>query len=853
MVTFRMMVVLALTFLLPANAQKQPKSPADVEARVESLLKQLTVEEKIDLLGGVDTFYVRGVPRLHLPRLATADGPVGVRNDGPATVMAGGIALAATWDTQLAERVGHELGRDARAKGKHFLLGPGVNIYRSPLNGRNFEYFGEDPYLASRIAVGYINGVQSEGVSATIKHFMGNNSEFGRNTTDSIIDERTMREIYLPTFEAAVKEARVGSIMDSYNFTNGEHLTQNSHLNIEIAKKDWGFQGVMMSDWGATHDGIGAANGGMDLEMPAADYMNRSTLMPALQDGRVSMATIDDKVRRILRDEVQFGWIEREQTDLSIPRLNLAGGQAALQEALEGIVLLKNQNQLLPLSKLNMMTVAIIGPDAFPAVPVGGGSAETTPFHAVSYLEGLAAYLRPSVNVVYDRGVPSWSAVANDTNFLTSTDGKKGLKVEEFANIDLSGAPSSTRIDEHINVGGTADFSAMNAGDFDISTAQKHKDVSTRWTGYYTPQKAGLYDVFVQQGGFGEGGYRLYVDDKLVADRWKISTAMLETLPLELTADPHKIVLEHFARKNFLFMRLKMGIVAHDAWVAPSVKQLAAKADAVIVAVGFTPETEGEGWDRTFSLPAGQNQLIQEIAAANKNTIVVVTSGGAFDMAPWLDRVPAVIEAWYPGQEGGNALAQILFGEANPSGRLPATFEHRWEDNPVHDNYYPETGTNKIAYKEGVFVGYRGYEQTGVKPLFPFGYGLSYTTFKYGNLVIKPLPRKSLSEPESAAEYEVSFNVTNTGKLPGAEVAQLYIGDTHAKVSRPAKELKGFSRLNLKPGETRTVRLPLNLRSLSYYDVDRKQWHADTGMFNILVGRSAEQIELKGNLNLPAK
>jgi len=305
-----LVAVLSLVFNVSAPALAQtvaPNAPGDVERRVEAILARMTLEEKIDLLGGTDGFFVRDVPRVGLPRLKMADGPLGVRNFGPATAMAGGISLAATWNPTLAERVGTEIGRDARAKGVHFLLGPGVNIYRSPTNGRNFEYFGEDPYLASRIAVGYVRGVQSQGVSATIKHYLGNNSEYDRHNTDSVIDERTMREIYMPTFEAAVKEAHVGAIMDSYNLVNGEHASQNRHTLTEVAKQDWGFDGTIMSDWFATYDGVAAANGGQDLEMPFAAFMNRQTLLPAVQQGKVSQATIDEHVRRILRTAIRFG------------------------------------------------------------------------------------------------------------------------------------------------------------------------------------------------------------------------------------------------------------------------------------------------------------------------------------------------------------------------------------------------------------------------------------------------------------------------------------------------------------------------------------------------------------------
>src|ERR1700719_2521145 len=335
-------------------------SSADVEARVNSLLKKLTLEEKIDLIGGVDDFYIRANEKIGFPRLKMADGPIGVRNYGPSTVF-GGIGLAATWDPELAGRIGATIGQDARARGVHFMLGPGVNIYRSPLNGRNFEYFGEDPFLAARTAVAYIKGMQSQGVSATVKHFIGNNSEFDRHNSESIIDERTMREIYLPAFEAAVKEAHVGSVMDSYNLTNGQHLTQNGPLNNEVLKKEWGFQGILMSDWDATYDAIGAANGGLDLEMPSGKFLNREKLLPAIKSGQVSEATIHDKVRRIIRTELEFRWPDREQRDLSIPRFNREASDVALQAAREGMVLLKNDGNLLPLSKEKIKTIAVIG------------------------------------------------------------------------------------------------------------------------------------------------------------------------------------------------------------------------------------------------------------------------------------------------------------------------------------------------------------------------------------------------------------------------------------------------------------------------------------------------------------
>jgi beta-glucosidase len=829
--------VAALALLLNvaplARAQTQ-----GVEQRVEAILKQLTLEEKIELLGGTDGFFVRGVERLGLPRLKMADGPLGVRNFGPATAMAAGVGLAATWNPQLAERVGTEIGRDARAKGVHFLLGPGVNIYRSPTNGRNFEYFGEDPFLAARIVVGYVKGVQSQGVSATVKHFAANNSEFDRHNTDSVVDERTLREIYLPAFEAAVREARVGAMMDSYNLVNGEHASQNKHLLTDIARGDWGFDGLMMSDWFATYDGVAAVNAGQDLEMPGPAFMNRKTLMPAVESGKVSVATIDEHVRRILRTAARFGWLDREQTEPNIPRFNQTGRQAALQAAREGMVLLKNEGGLLPLDRRRLKSVLVVGPDAYPAVPVGGGSARVEPFAAVSFMEGISNALAPSsVNVYYHRGIPTLAEMADATNFTDApANGKPGIRAEFFKTEEMQGAPFVTRAEPHVNYASVAGWRA----------AFPEGTLSSRWTGYYTPQTAGEHDVFMQSTGEDGGFCRLYVDDRLVFDNWKVSRALVSTTTLQLDARPHKVVVEHHGRSSWLGAKLRLGLARRGTFVPEDLKRMAAKADAVVVAAGFDPETESEGADRTFSLPTGQDELISEMATANKNTVVVVTSGGGTDMSRWVERVPAVVQAWFPGQEGGTALAEILLGDTNPSGRLPVTFERRWEDNPAHASYYPAgDDTKRVEYKEGVFVGYRGYEKNNTKPLFPFGHGLSYTTFKYDNLKITPAPGTVTNAPDGP-HFEVSFDVKNTGPREGSDVAQVYVSDTHARVPRPPKELKGFSKVTLRPGESRRVTIRLDGRAFSYYDAAAKRWQIDPGDFDILVGRSSEQIELRG-------
>lgn len=420
-------------------AQPAPTSNPLIERRVDQILSQMTLDEKIDYIGGTHDFYVRPIPRLQIPLLRMSDGPMGVHDYGPTTAYPAPIALAASWDVDLAERVGKSMGNDARARGVHFILAPGMNIYRAPMCGRNFEYLGEDPFLASRMAVSLIEGIQGRGVIATAKHFAANNQEFDRNNVSSDVDERTLREIYLPAFEAAVKEARVGALMDGYNLVNGVHMTQNAYLNNQIVKSEWEFDGIIMSDWGATHDGVAAARGGLDLEMPAGDLMNRKNLLPAIETGRVSQATIDDKVRRVLRKAIEFGFLDRNQTDATIPLLDQDSRTVALEAARSGIVLLKNSGNLLPLDKEKIKTIAVIGPNVYPAVIGGGGSSLTKPFNAVSMLEGISNYLGSKVRVLYAVENPLLEKIFSKQAFVTVPGGPSGLRGEYFKSQDLSG------------------------------------------------------------------------------------------------------------------------------------------------------------------------------------------------------------------------------------------------------------------------------------------------------------------------------------------------------------------------------------------------------------------------------
>ena len=824
----------------------QPNTPA-MRSRVDAIIGKMTLQQKLEYIGGTG-FAIRAMPSLGLPAFEMSDGPYGTRSNAgfPSTTYAAGINLAASWDRDLAARVGEGIGRDARARGVHYMLGPGVDIYRSPRNGRNFEYFGEDPFLAANIAVGYVTGMQSQGVSATIKHFMGNNSEFLRHDSDSIIGERAIREIYLPTFEAAVKKAHVGAIMDSYNFTNGIHMTQNGYFNTEIARKEWGFKGVMMSDWDATYDAIGAANGGLDIEMPTGKFMNPKNLTDAVKSGKVSEATIDEKIRNILMTAARFGWLDRSQTDPNLSTYDAKNNETALDAARGGLVLLKNEAKLLPLDKTQIKSILVVGPDAYPGVPVGGGSAGVQPFHIVSALEGISTLGGSGITVYYDRGLPTLAELARTTNFVTEEhNGKPGLTLETFHNSDLSGAPATTSVVRHINDEGISWQSLLAANPEALATifaAGASHDSSQRWNGYYIADHAGKYIVALQGAGEGNNN-RVYLDGKLLFDDWKIVRAFQPHITLDLTTGPHKVVVEEGLHSP-VGGRIRFAITEESKIVDAKAKELAAKADVVVVAAGFDADSESEGGDRTFDLPYGQDALIRDMAAANKKTIVDVTSGGNVDSEAWVNEIPGYIESWYAGQEGGTALAEVLFGAVDPSGHVPATFERRAQDNPTYDNYYTEPNSNRIVYKEGIFVGYRGYEHNHVKPLFPFGYGLSYTTFKFANLSVTP------ESATASPNVTVTFDVANTGERAGAEVAQVYVSDGHAKVERPAKELKGFDKITLQPGETRHVSIALDGRSFAYYDTEAKGWHIAPGKFGILVGDSSESLDLKGSVEI---
>lgn len=681
-------IALAVLYVPFRLAAQSAGESAGVEARVNALLGKLSLEEKISLLGGVQSFYTVAIPHAGIPAFKMSDGPMGPRNYGPSTAFPAGIGLAATWDSAMARRMGAAMGILARARGVHFLLGPAVNIQRVPVNGRNFEYYGEDPFLAGSMTAPFVEGLQSQGVIATVKHFAANNQEYQRHAISAEVSERALHEIYLPAFKAAVQQGKAWAVMAAYNKVNGVYAAENKELLTGILKNNWGFQGVVMSDWGAAHNGISAALAGLDLEMPSAKFMNAATLLPAIRSGQVPESIINDKVRRLLRAAVSMGFFDHSQERAETQDATAQVKQVALQGAQEGIVLLKNRGAALPFDRGKIHSIAVFGPNADPAVTGGGGSSYVTPAYAISVLEGVKDVAGPAVRVDY---IP---------------------------------------------------FKPVNA-----KSPAVHLD-------------------------------------------FKAESA------------------------------------------------LAAKDDAAVVCAGFNRTTESEGFDRTFGLPPGQDHLIEAVARANKKTVVILNSGGALDMTKWIGRVPAVIEAWYPGSDGGTALAQILFGDVDPSGKLPATFERRWGDSEADRNYPGADG--KVFYKEGIFVGYRYFDRSKVKPLFPFGYGLSYTRFAYSDLRVT----------NEASDTQVVFRLRNTGRREGAEIAEVYVQELHPKVPRPVKELKGFARVDLQPGEAKDVSVTLPRSAFAYYDDSAHGWRIQPDVYRILVASSSANVRLSAKLSL---
>lgn len=823
------MIFFGLLIVMPVKAQIYLNPDAPYEERVADLLPRMTLSEKLSYIGGYNSFYILNIDRLDIPAIKMSDGPVGVRNYGNTTAYPAGVLMAASWDTTLIRNVGHALGKDARARGVHILLAPGMNIYRIPINGRNFEYFGEDPHLASEIASDYITGLQSEGVIGTAKHFAANSFERNRFNVSAQIDERTLQEIYYPAFRACVEKADVGAIMSAYNKINGIWCSHNDYLLNQTLKTDWNFDGFVMSDWGATHNALAAAVGGLDLEMPSGAYMNSTNLMPYITNGTLSESVIDEKVRRILSSLFRFGFFDRDQTLGSIPLDNPETAEVSLNAARGGIVLLKN-NSILPLLRDTIQSIAVIG-DLADAYVAGGGSSYTSPFHTISVYEGVDSLVGETIDVFYSPATLDMDSAYQNSVFYTDTISMEpGLEADYYNNMTLSGSPAYSGIDEHINFywSGEPGIPGIGADNFSI-----------RWSGYIIPPVDGNYIFSVAS----DDGFRLYINDTVFMEDWTDHATRISNERAYLyTGINYHIVLEYY--ENGGIAEIRMGY-QNAGTVGQEAVQLAADADVAVVCVGYGSNNEGEGWDRSFDLPDLQADFIEAVADVNENTIIVLFAGGAVQTSPWLDRVRGFIHAFYPGQYGGYALAELLFGDLNPGGKLPFSFDAAWENNPAYNDYTASGSYESMPYSEGIFVGYRYYDTTStVSPLYPFGFGLSYTSFEYDNLLLVP------DDESDFTSLSVSFDITNSGAMAGSEIAQLYIHDLESEEVRPVKELKAFKKVWLEPAETQTINMNLDLRAFKYFKESVGEWEFEPGDFEILIGASSQDIRLRDTLTL---
>ncbi len=821
-----------LVFAQEQSVYTNPKAP--IEQRVEDLFGRLTQDEKLTLLGGTG-FTTQPIPRLNLPAMAMADAGQGVRGgsgttQGPATAFPAGVTMASTWDTNLIDRVGRAIGVEARNKGTgvQVLLGPAVNIHRSPLGGRNGEYMSEDPYLAARLAVSYIEGMQATGVSSCIKHFACNNQEEDRMDVNAKVSERALREIYLPAFEAGVKEAGVWCVMSSYNEVNGYHSSASKYLLADVLKKGWGFDGLVMSDWGGVHE-TDVVQAGNDLEMPKGKFMNVPDLRAALANNKITQAAVDDSVRRILRTIFRVGLLDGPLTQDHSKVNSPENDELAMEVASKGIILLKNDHGVLPIDRNKIKSIALIGEPAR-KIQVGAlGSPRVAPLKTNELIDAVKELAGGKVEVRFAAGHAGGDLVPSSAVTTPGDSSVHGFHAEYFKNRNLTGEPALVRTDAQIDL----DSIASPAPDM------PRNNFSVRWTANLSVPRSGNYRLSFS----GDDGFRVFVDNEQVMDKWSEGAVSTRTKEIQLQAGKsYSLRVEFFQAGG--------GYTARLAWVPPDKRvfadaiQAAKSSDVAIVCVS-TMGTEGEGNDRpSMDLPDDQDALIRAVAAVNRRTIVVLNNGTPVEMSDWLKSVPGLMEAWFPGQEGGGAIASVLFGQVNPSGRLPDTLAAKRADYPDFANFPGSNHT--VNYAEDIYVGYRHFDKEKIQPLFPFGYGLSYTTYKFTDLDL------SSSTLDTTESITVRVNVTNTGKRAGEEVAQLYLHDTKPLVDRPVRELKGFAKVALQPGETKTVEFTLKPRDLAYFDVPGHQWKANAGDYDVEIGSSSRDILIKRPVHLSA-
>jgi beta-glucosidase len=829
-------------------------SAADLAARAADLAGRLTLEEKVRLMAGAAAFTLHGVERLGVPQINMADGPTGVRSNlgEPATVFPVGVAIASTWNPEVTREVAAAIGREALALGARVVLAPTINIVRTPLWGRNFETYSEDPHLAGVLGAAFVEGLQGEGVGASLKHYAANNQEENRMTVSVVADERTLREIYLSAFEHVVKTADPWTVMASYNKVDGVYATENRMLLTDILKDEWGYDGVVVSDWGAVHTTAAAAEGGTDLEMPGPATWFGDKLVAAVEAGEVSQARIDDAAVRLCKLIIRTGVLDEAEPPKGELR-TARHREIAEQAALESIVLLKNEGDLLPLEGVKRL--AVVGPNAAARRIQGGGSSQVRTDRRVSILTALEARLAGRAEVLHAEGGDNEPVPPAARAAMFSPDesrGQAGVVWAYYAGEDFSGEPVATRTER-----GLGKLISHNFGGGVTPPYQ-----AFRWTGWFWPEKQGRHDFSLR----GPGEMRLWLDGEPLIDA--ATAAANDKLDVGGGLVPRRIASRELIGEQGYPIKVEYvrGLASRTdqaaaddgsqglSWEFVSLgvreprgtieeaAELAASCDAAVVVIGSASVTEGEGYDRdSLDLPGDQNALVEAVLAANPRTVVVLVNGAPYAM-PWIDHAPAVLEGWLGGEAGPDAVARILLGEAEPSGRLPVTFPRRIEDTPAHE-FYP--GGAEAAYGERLRVGYRHFDASNEPPLFPFGYGLTYTRFEYADVVAPEAVRAG--EP-----VRISFSLRNVGQRRGQETAQVYVRPRGPSQDRPVKELKAFAKVMLEPMEATIVQLELDERGFAYYDPAERRWIAEPGAYDILIGGSAADIELQATVRLEA-
>ena len=834
----------------------------------------MTIEEKALLTTGATMWSTNPVDRFDLPSVTVTDGPAGAR--GPITPGIGtqvatlcipcGSALGATFDVSLLEELGVALGHQTRSKGARVLLAPTVNLHRSPLFGRAFECYSEDPLLSGKLAASFIRGAQSRGVATTVKHFVGNDAEFERMTINSVIDQRTLREVYLLPFEIAVREGGSLGIMTSYNRMNGVYCAENRELLQDILRDEWGFEGFVVTDWFAGFTTEGAANAGLDLEMPAPPRGYGKFLAEAVRDGRVDEEDLNRAVRTLLSTFERLGALDDQPQPpmaIDLPEHR----QLARRAAVSSMVLLRNEKvkdqPLLPLQTNGLKTVAVIGPNAERTRIMGGGSAEVLPHHRTAIIDVLRERLGAKVSVRHEAGGNIDKTTPTvDPQIVRRPDGIPGFEVIVFD----GNADNNTELTRVHRPDGRILLVARN--DAGVPTSSYHFNA----TGIITVETSGQYIVSLVE----VSPCRLLLDGKLVVDGASTIPPRGQSFfgmgSVEITAivdlvagQQHELVLECDATNKQWAHGAQVGMqfVEQDDPVRRAV-ELAAECDIALVVVGTTDDWESEGHDRdTLELPGRQVELIRAVAAANQKTIVLVNTGAPVDMS-WANEVPSIMQIWFGGQEMGHAVVDVLLGEADPGGRLPTTIPERIEHTPAYGNFPGEHG--QVRYGEGVFIGYRWYEARHLPVRFPFGHGLSYTTFELGQ------PDCDDTEISSAQKVTIRIPVTNTGSRIGTEVVQVYVAPRNSSVQRPNKELKSFAKVNLKPGESTVVTIELSPRDFAFWNpgdvyrsvlrpqvtgesaniaLDQKgAWQIDQGLYDIHIGTSSVNIAHQFVINI---